>query len=73
MIYQIAYLFFENRSHNKLEYNASTAHEERERERERDQGSHGGKTELVFDGQSSTSHGFWGWLGFIFSFYLEQC
>ena len=32
MIYQIAYLFFENRSHNKLEYNASTAHEERERE-----------------------------------------
>ena len=36
MIYQIAYLFFENRSHNKLEYNASTAHEERERERERE-------------------------------------
>ena len=57
IIYQTTYLFFENR----------------ERERERDQESHGGKTELVFDGQSSTSHGFWGWLGFNFSFYLEQC
>ena len=61
IIYQTAYLFFENRER------------ERERERERYQGSHGGKTELVFDGQSSTGHGFWGWLGFIFSFYLEQC
>ena len=60
MIYQTTYLFFENRSHNKLEYNACTTHGERY------QGSHGGETELVFDGQSSAGHGFWGCLGFFF-------